>query len=220
MGLGAELELRNVARTSPFAFGRFDPLDVIAPRALATVISMKTSVESMTPKRFAVINAAISAAAIGFLVWLVYFHRGTSSEGGASILPTFNALFNTIAAALLVLGLRAIRAGKRAVHQQYMLAALAASALFLINYIYYHYTHGDTAFAGEGLVRPVYFAILISHVVLSIIVFPMILTSLYLALSGRIDTHKRFSKWTWAGWMYVSVTGVLVYLMLHVVDWA
>lgn len=166
------------------------------------------------------INAAISAAAIGFLVWLIYFHRGESSEGGTSILPTFNALFNSIAAVLLVLGLRAIKAGKRAVHQQYMLAALAASALFLVNYIYYHYTHGDTAFAGQGFIRPIYFAILISHVVLSIVVFPMILTSLYLAFSERIATHKKFSKWTWAGWMYVSVTGVLVYLMLHVISWA
>ncbi|MCS5636741.1 MAG: DUF420 domain-containing protein [Myxococcota bacterium] len=175
-------------------------------------------VVQISPGRFALINAVISTGAVGFLVWLIYFHEG-SPEGGDSSLPAFNALFNTISALLLLAGLRAIKAGKRALHKQLMLSALVFSALFLVNYIYYHYSQGDTLFQGQGAIRPVYFALLISHVVLSIVVLPMILTSLYLALSGRFASHKRFSRWTWGGWMYVSVTGVLVYLMLHVVDW-
>ena len=173
----------------------------------------------ISPKRFALINAVICTAAGGFLVWLIYFLEG-SPGGGHSVLPAFNALFNSISALLLVAGLKAIRAGKRALHKQLMFSALVFSALFLANYIYYHYSQGDTLFQGQGFIRPIYFAILISHVVLSIVVLPMILTSVYLALSGRFATHKRFSRWTWGGWMYVSVTGVLVYLMLHVVDWS
>ena len=172
----------------------------------------------ISPGRFALINGVVSTAAISFLVWLIYFHEGSASPGD-SRLPAFNALFNSISAVLLVAGLRAIKSGKRALHKQLMLSALVFSTLFLINYIYYHYSQGDTLFQGQGAIRPVYFALLISHIVLSIVVLPMILTSLYLALSGRFASHKRLSRWTWAGWMYVSVTGVLVYLMLHVIDW-
>ena len=102
---------------------------------------------------------------------------------------------------------------------QLMLAAFASSALFLVNYIYFHYSHGDTHFAGFGIIRPIYFTVLISHIVLSMVTFPMILTSLYLGLTNRLETHRRLSKWTWTGWMYVSVTGVVVYFMLHVIGW-
>ena len=92
-------------------------------------------------------------------------------------------------------------------------------ALFLANYIYYHFSQGDTHFAGQSVVRPIYFTVLISHVLLSVVTFPMILTSFYLGLSNRLVTHRRLSKWTWAGWMYVSVTGVVVYFILHVIRW-
>jgi putative membrane protein len=168
---------------------------------------------------FVVANGVVSATAIGFLIWLIYFRLDESGAGGGSVLPAVNAFFNSVSAVLLVLGLRAIKAGKRLIHRRYMLAALASSALFLINYIYYHYSHGDTLFQGQGAIRIVYLCILASHIVLSIVVFPMILTSVYLAVTDRLAAHKRFSKWTWAGWMYVSVTGVLVFTMLHVIDW-
>jgi putative membrane protein len=102
---------------------------------------------------------------------------------------------------------------------QLMFVAFASSALFLVNYIYYHFSHGDTHFVGQGVVRPIYFTILISHVLLSVVTFPMILTSFYLGLSDRIEIHRRLSRWTWAGWMYVSTTGVAVYFMLHVIRW-
>jgi putative membrane protein len=111
-------------------------------------------------------------------------------------------------------GLWAIRQRKRTLHMQLMFAAFASSTLFLVNYIYYHFSHGDTHFAGQGVVRPIYFAVLISHVLLSMVTFPMILN---LGLSNRLVTHRRLSRWTWAAWMYVSVTGVVVYFMLHVI---
>jgi putative membrane protein len=173
----------------------------------------------LSPRNFFLINGAVCSAAVGFLVWLIYFHEGSPDQSNSS-LPAFNALFNSTSAVLLIAGLRAIKKGKRALHKQLMLSALVFSALFLINYIYYHYSQGDTLFQGQGAIRPIYFALLISHVVLSIVVLPMILTSVYLGLTQRFAMHKQLSRWTWAGWMYVSVTGVLVYLMLHVINWS
>ncbi len=101
-----------------------------------------------------------------------------------------------------------------------MIAALVASTLFLINYINYHYSYGDTLFQGTGWIRPAYFTMLISHIALSGIVFPAILTSVYLGLTDRIASHRKVAKWTWAGWMYVSLTGIAIYLMLHVISWS
>lgn len=175
---------------------------------------------AVSSRRFAFINATLSSVVIGFLVWLIYFHDGDAAAGGHSVLPAFNAAFNTISASLLWTARRAILRGDRVLHKQLIFGALASSALFLIGYIYYHYSHGDTKFTGTGAIRPVYFAVLISHVLLSIVVLPMILSSLYFALTERFAQHKRLSRWTWACWMYVSVTGVLVYLMLHVISWA
>ncbi len=177
------------------------------------------SLINLTPKQFGAINALVTLTAMSFLVWVVYLHEGRADASLASWLPMVNAILNGTSAALISVGRWAIRRGRRTLHMQLMIAAFAASALFLTNYIYYHFSHGDTHFMGQGVVRPVYFAVLISHVVLSMVTFPMILTSLYLGLSNRIATHRRLSKWTWAGWLYVSVTGVMVYLMLHVIHW-
>ena len=156
---------------------------------------------------------------MSFLVWLIYFHEGDGSVSRGASLPLINAILNSTSALLISVGLWAIKQRKRTLHMQLMLAAFASSALFLVNYIYYHFPHGDTHFTGHGIVRPIYFAVLISHVLLSVVTFPMTLTSIYLGLSNRLVTHRRVSKWTWAGWMYVSVTGVVVYLMLHVIGW-
>ena len=173
----------------------------------------------LTPRQFGAINALVTLTAMSFLVWLVYLHEGRGDASQASSLPTVNAFLNGTSAALISVGRWAIRRGRRTLHMQLMIAAFATSALFLANYIYYHFSHGDTQFMGQGVVRPAYFALLISHVVLSMLTFPMILTSLYLGLSDRIAAHRRLSKWTWAGWLYVSVTGVVVYVMLHVIRW-
>lgn len=174
--------------------------------------------ESLSPRQFAVLNAVVTVLALGFLFWLIYFHE-SDPTAGPSRLPAFNALFNGIAATLLVAGLRAIRAGRRKLHQHLMVSALVASALFLVNYIAYHYGYGDTKFVGTGAIRPFYFFLLISHIALSTVVFPAILTSIYLALSGRLEQHKRLARFTWAGWMYVSLTGIAIYFMLHVIVW-
>ena len=173
---------------------------------------------NLTPKQFGATNAVVTLSAMSFLVWVVYIHEGTDGTSQTSV-PVINAILNGTSALLISVGLWAIKRRKRTLHMRLMLAAFASSALFLVNYVYYHLSHGDTHFAGEGGVRLVYFSVLISHVLLSMVTFPMILTSLYLGLSNRLEAHRRLSKWTWAGWMYVSVTGVGVYFMLHLIHW-
>ncbi len=172
----------------------------------------------LSPKQFGATNAVVTLAAMSFLVWVVYFHEGNAGASRTPV-PLINAILNGTSAVLISVGLWAIKQRKRTLHMQLMIAAFASSTLFLVNYVYYHFSHGDTHFAGQGVVRPIYFTVLISHVLLSMVTFPMILTSFYLGLSNRLVAHRRLSKWTWAGWMYVSVTGVVVYFILHVIRW-
>jgi putative membrane protein len=179
-----------------------------------------TNTSEVSVKRVAIANAMISSAALGFLVWLIYFHQSSHDARSSSILlPAINAALNATSAALLAAGLIAIKQRQRTRHKQLMLAALATSSAFLVNYIIYHYTQGETRFPGSGNARLLYFTLLISHVSLSAIALPMILWTLFLALTERFKLHVSWAKWTWAIWMYVSVTGVLVFVMLHVMRW-
>lgn len=158
---------------------------------------------------------AVSAVIIGFLFWLIYF--APTGGGGANVafLPAVNATLNATSAILVTIGIRAIKRGQRDTHMRVMIGATIASGLFLVCYIIYHAVQGDTKFQGQGLVRPVYFFILISHILLSIAVVPMILSTLFFAISKRFDAHKRIAKFTYPVWLYVSVTGVLVFLFLR-----
>jgi uncharacterized membrane protein YozB (DUF420 family) len=132
------------------------------------------------------------------------------------LLPTINASLNGIAALLLFLGWRAIKSGNRERHKAIMIAALATSATFLVCYLYYHFTAvGLTRYQGQGLMRTIYFSILLSHTPLAAIMTPFILAAVYFALKGRFDAHTRITRWVWPVWMYVSVTGVLIYVMLY-----
>jgi len=155
----------------------------------------------------------VSAAAIGFLFWLVYGASHGPRTDALSWLPGLNALFNSLSALCLGVGVSHIRAGRRETHRRFMLAALLCSALFLVSYIVHHALHGDTRFLGQGAIRPVYFSILISHVLLSIVVLPLVLTTAFLALTERFPFHRKVARWTFPLWMYVSVTGVAVYLL-------
>lgn len=129
--------------------------------------------------------------------------------------PTINAGLNTASAVLLVLGYAAIRGGRRGVHHRLMVSAVAASAVFLVSYLYYHAQAGTTRFAGAGIVRPVYLAILGSHTVLAALVLPLVAVTLYRALRSRLREHRRVARITLPVWLYVSVSGVVVYLMLY-----
>jgi uncharacterized membrane protein YozB (DUF420 family) len=131
--------------------------------------------------------------------------------------PTLNACLNGASAVLIGTGLYFIRTRRVEAHKRMMIAAFITSILFLISYLYYHLVlrAGVTHFQGQGVSRPLYFAILISHTILAAVVVPFILVTLYRALKGSFARHKAIAPYTWAIWMYVSVTGVVIYLMLY-----
>jgi uncharacterized membrane protein YozB (DUF420 family) len=132
-----------------------------------------------------------------------------------TVLPTVNATLNAIAGLFLLAGFVLIRRRRIQAHRNAMLGAFASSTLFLISYLIYHAQVGSRPFTGQGLIRYAYFTILISHVVLATAILPMAISTLSRGLRGRYPEHKRIAKWTFPTWMYVSVTGVIVYLMLY-----
>jgi uncharacterized membrane protein YozB (DUF420 family) len=129
--------------------------------------------------------------------------------------PALIASLNGISAILLLIGRYLIARGKMAAHRASMIGAVVASALFLACYLYFHYHVGDIHFLGQGVWRTVYFWLLIPHVTLAIVIVPMVIITLSRGLRGRYDRHRAIARWTWPLWMYVSVTGVLVYFMLY-----
>jgi uncharacterized membrane protein YozB (DUF420 family) len=133
-----------------------------------------------------------------------------------SIFPKINATLNGTSAVLLVIGRALIARGKIAAHRAVMIAAFATSSLFLASYVYYHWPHhgGIVYFRGTGWTRILYFTILISHTTLAIVIVPMVLITLSRGLRGQFDRHRIIARWTYPLWLYVSVTGVIVYLML------
>lgn len=130
-------------------------------------------------------------------------------------LPALNALLNATAAGLLVWGYVLIRRGRKPAHRKVMLAAFAVSCLFLVSYLVYHYQAGSVRFQKTGAIRTVYLSILASHTVLAAAVPPLAILTLSRALRGRFDRHRRIARWTLPIWLYVSVTGVVVYAMLY-----
>jgi putative membrane protein len=130
-------------------------------------------------------------------------------------LPGLNALLNTLAAVLIVLGYRAVRRGEIETHRAFMLSASVTSALFLVSYLTYHAQVGSIRFTAQGLPRTIYFAVLLSHTALAVVTLPLVLRTLYLGWRRRDDRHRRIARWTLPIWLYVSVTGVVVYIMLY-----
>jgi putative membrane protein len=133
-----------------------------------------------------------------------------------SDLPALNAGLNSVSALLLLVGYVCIRKGNVAAHRNCMVAAVVTSALFLVSYLTYHfYTESLTRFVEPAWFRPVYLVILLTHTVLATVLLPMVLVTLYRAMRSQFDKHRRIARWTWPVWMYVSVTGVLIYLLLY-----
>ena len=132
-----------------------------------------------------------------------------------SYLPHFNACLNTTSFVLLSSGYLFIRAGKIAAHRACQVAALCVSVLFLASYLTYHFNHGTTRFQGTGLSRPIYFTILTSHTILAIVIVPLVIITFYRAIRMDFARHRRIARITLPLWLYVSITGVIVYLMLY-----
>src|SRR5580698_6805217 len=157
---------------------------------------------------------ALSAIIATFLIWLIYFKGKVAAPDWVAALPAANASFNSLSAFCLVMGYINIRRGNRVIHKRFMLTATVFSALFLVSYMTYHFFHGDTLFPGHGWIRPVYFFILITHIGLSMVALPLILGALWFGLRSDFRIHRRIARWTFPIWLYVSVTGVVVYFFL------
>ncbi|MFU8860623.1 MAG: DUF420 domain-containing protein [Cyclonatronaceae bacterium] len=171
---------------------------------------------NMNVARALVIIMIISSFAFLFLVWLLYFRDGAETYPDyVSRLPALNAIFNSIATVFLILGFISVKKRKFKNHMRYMISAFVMSCLFLVSYVVYHNFVGHTPFPGQGWIRPVYFTILISHIILSAAVVPLILSSFYFSFAGKFETHRQISKFTLPVWLYVSVTGVGIYFILN-----
>jgi len=169
-----------------------------------------------TDRSFFLFNAVVSTAALGFIAYILLVRVAGPADGiDLRFLPTVNAGLNALSAMLLAGGWVAIRNRNVRLHRYLMVSAFAASALFLVCYLTYHYVHGDTRYQGEGWIRAVYFFVLITHILLSMAVVPAALTAFYFAWKRQFDRHRRLTRVALPIWLYVSVTGVVIYVMLR-----
>jgi putative membrane protein len=167
-----------------------------------------------TPPAVILAIIAISAVASAFLCWLVYYHTPTdTARAHLSSLPLINSVLNALSATALVFGYSFIRARSIALHRAAMFSAFIFSSIFLVSYITNHALHGDTLFNRASPWWPFYWKLLLSHILLSVLALPMILITFFLSLTGRFPAHKRLARYTFPIWLYVSVTGVIVYIM-------
>ncbi|MGH7311493.1 MAG: DUF420 domain-containing protein [Candidatus Rokuibacteriota bacterium] len=162
-----------------------------------------------------VIGAVSAGVVAGVAVLLLGRPPAPGGTLDVSALPALNAVLNATSAALLMVGYVFIRRRRVVAHLACMLGAFGVSTLFLVSYVVYHYYAGSRPFAGQGWIRPVYFALLISHIVLAAAIVPLALTTIYRGLTGQFPRHRRIARWTLPIWLYVSVTGVAIFLMLY-----
>ena len=161
---------------------------------------------------------AISAAASLFLFWLIYIHPAAAASGSYAFLPAMNAVFNGLSAVSLLVGYSFIRARRIAAHRAAMITAFLFSTLFLVGYIAHHALHGDVRYPLTAAFRTFYLWLLASHIFLAVVALPMVLVTFFFSLSGRIPMHRKIARWTFPIWLYVSVTGVVTYLMLRLAE--
>lgn len=168
-----------------------------------------------TDRPFWIMNAAVSIVALSILAYLLLIRQVSGAGSQLAFMPAVNAGFNALSAVLLVLAVVAIKRRRIAAHQRLMLSAFASSACFLVGYLAYHFVHGDTRYPGAGAERTLYLALLASHVILSVPVVPMCLAAFYFAFQRRFETHKKITRVLFPVWLYVSVTGVIVFVLLR-----
>jgi putative membrane protein len=179
-----------------------------------TTTSPTTASRSGTAPAIAAI-LVISAAASLFLFWLIYIHPAAATSAQFAFLPALNAIFNGLAAIALSIGYTFIRARQIQRHRAAMITAFIFSTLFLVSYIAHHALHGDVRYPLHAAFRTFYLCLLASHIVLAVVALPLILITFFFSLSGRIPQHRRIARWTFPLWLYVSVTGVITYVMLR-----
>jgi putative membrane protein len=168
-----------------------------------------------TDRTFFAWNAVVSTAAVAFIAFILRRDATPAGTIDLTFVPALNAVFNALSATCLVAGWVAIRRKAIQVHRLCMVTAFALSAVFLVGYLSYHYVHGDTRYSGTGPLRTIYLTVLASHILLSITVVPGALTAFYFALTRQFERHRRLNRIFLPIWLYVSVTGVVIFLMLR-----
>ena len=168
----------------------------------------------MTEKKFTVWVWVLSIAIPAVVTVLLYLPTDAQSGLNVRFIPMMNACINSSVSVLLLIGYYFIRQHKIAQHKLCMLSAVVMSAIFLILYVIYHYSVQETRFGGTGFIKVIYLFILLTHIVLAVVIVPLVLFTVFRALTGDFQRHKKVARWTFPLWLYVSVTGVLVYLMI------
>jgi len=180
----------------------------------ATLVPQSESRVSGTRPAIAAI-LAISAVATAFLFWLIYVHPAAASSAQYAFLPALNALLNGLSATALAIGYIFIRARRISAHRAAMMTAFGFSTLFLVSYILHHALHGDVRYPVHAALRSLYLPLLASHIVLAVVALPLVLVTFFLSLSGRFREHRKVARWTFPLWLYVSITGVVTYILLR-----
>jgi putative membrane protein len=157
----------------------------------------------------------VSAAASLVLFWLIYVHPAAATSAQFAFLPALNAILNGLAAIALLIGYTFIRARQIPRHRAAMITAFIFSTLFLVSYIAHHALHGDVRYPIHAAFRTPYLCLLASHIVLAVVALPLVLITFFFSLSGRFPQHRRIARWTFPLWLYVSITGVITYVMLR-----
>jgi putative membrane protein len=165
-------------------------------------------------KKFLVLIAILSIAIPVVVAMLFFMPKEGSSAVDVSFLPTLHAILNSMTAVALVIGYYNIRRGNIKVHRGAMATAFGLSAIFLVSYVTYHFLGERTIYGGDGFLKLFYYFILLTHIVLAVVIVPLVLLSMYFALSEQFARHRRVSKWTFPIWLYVAITGVLVYILI------
>jgi putative membrane protein len=208
-------EMRTILAAATAAFKGADAAPIAFGIEFCDLIVGMEGVQ-INPRPVVGAIVVVSGLAVSFLLWLVYLHHASADFAGRwMFLPALNALLNGLCAIALCVGFYFIKHRDRRAHRTSMLLAFSFSSVFLVSYILNHALHGDTIFPGHGPVRTLYLSILASHVILSIVALPMVLTTLFFSLTGRFAMHRRIARWTFPIWLYVSVTGVVVFVFLR-----
>ena len=176
----------------------------------------KANPPAQSPRGAVAAILGISLAATLFLLRLIYIHPAADAASATfSFLPALNALLNALSATALLIGYSYIRAHRIPQHRAAMFTAFGFSSLFLVSYILHHALHGDVRYPIHAAFRSLYLGLLASHILLAVIALPLVLTTFFFSLTGRIPMHRKIARWTFPIWLYVSVTGVITYVMLR-----
>jgi putative membrane protein len=179
-----------------------------------TVKENNNLITSGKDRKFLTLIAVLSVAIPVVVAVLFFMPKSGDSSVDVSYLPAFHAILNSLTAIALIIGYVNIKKRNLKAHRGAMLVAFSLSAVFLVSYVTYHFLGERTTYGGEGALKYIYYFILLTHIVLAVVIVPLVLLSVYFGISNQLARHRRISRWTYPIWLYVAVTGVLVYLLI------